>query len=282
MENQKSRKPVVAGMWYPKNKEDLILMLDHFFREVHSIEQYKESTPRGLMAPHAGYVYSGLVAAYSYSLLHENQYDTVILMGSSHRYMENTISIYNGDFYETPLGFTEIDNDIAEAILEKHNHFVFHDFIHQSEHSLEAQVPFLQYKLKQFKLVPILTATRNVELLQVLAEVIIEIIKKSSKKILLVCSTDMSHYHSYQTAKVMDYYTIKLILDKNLTELSEAIHNGKSELCGYFAFLPFMEILKAFSADDGELLFYANSGDAIHDINAEQVVGYASMLFAQK
>jgi MEMO1 family protein len=277
---EKTRKPKFAGMWYPKKKEELLVMLDHFFQEVHSIEEHKE--PRGLIVPHAGYVYSGQVAAHSFSLLQENQFDTVILLGSSHRYLENTISIYDGDFYETPLGKVEIDKEITSAILDKHNHFSFHDYIHQAEHSLEAQVPFLQYKLKKFQLVPILTATRNKEMLLLLADVLTDLIKKSDKKILLVCSTDMSHYHSYNVAQKMDEQTIKLILDRNWEELDKSIRLGETELCGYFAMLSFLEVLKKMKAAQGELLCYANSGDAVGDTQASQVVGYMAMVFSQK
>jgi AmmeMemoRadiSam system protein B len=246
------------------------------------MEQYENIEPFGLIAPHAGYVYSGQVAAYAYSLLHENQFDTVILLGSSHRYLENTISVYNGDVYETPLGKIEIDKEIATKIMEKHHHIGFHEYIHQVEHSLEAQIPFLQYQLKKFQIVPILTSTRNSELLSLLAESMIEIIQKTTKKVLLVCSTDMSHYHSYEVAKKMDEQTIKLLLDKNWSGLAEAIRSGESELCGYYALLPFLKTLKAFNSDTGELLYYANSGDATNDLNAEQVVGYMSMVFAKK
>lgn len=276
------RKPVFAGKWYPKNSENLNIMLDHFFRKVHSEERLKNIEPLGLIVPHAGYVYSGQVAAYAYSLLHENQFETVILLGSSHRYLENTISVYNGKAYQTPLGNVEIDKEITSIILNKHHHFGFHDYIHQVEHSLEAQIPFLQYKLKNFQIVPILTSTRNSQLLNLLAEALSEIIQNTPKKVLLICSTDMSHYHSYKTARNMDEQTIKLLLDENWSELAEAIRTGKSELCGYYAMLPFLETLKAFQAAQGELLYYANSGDVTNDTNAEQVVGYMSMLFAKK
>ena len=117
--------------------------------------------PLGIVVPHAGYIYSGEVAAYNFSLLKNKHYDTIIILGTSHHYLENVVSIYDGNYYQTPLGDVEIDSEITGKIIEAHNRFVFHEDVHNKEHSIEAQLPFLQYQLPNFKIVPILTSTHD-------------------------------------------------------------------------------------------------------------------------
>ena len=275
----KVRKPAFAGMWYPADKYELTDMLTDYFSNVYLTEEQTQIEPFGLIAPHAGYIYSGQVASYGYSLLKEKHFDTVILLGSSHRYLENIISIYNGEKYKTPLGEVDIDQDFTSALVSKHNHFVSYDYIHQAEHSLEAQVPFLQYQLDSFKLIPILTSTRNPQLLSTFAHHLVDLIEKSDKKILLVCSTDMSHYHSYDEAVKMDHKTLDLIQQKEWERLQEHIQIGKCELCGFQALQIFIQVMQAFSSDENILLKYANSGDAMGATNADQVVGYATIAF---
>jgi hypothetical protein len=151
--------------------------------------------------------------------------------------------------------------------------------VHQPEHSIEAEIPFLQYQLKNFRVVPILIATNDLPLLDKLAETIIKIIEESDKEILLIASSDMSHYHDYQTAVKMDRHTIDLIQKKKWDTLQQDIFSRKSELCGYFGFYTFTKVLQHFGCDQGVLLKYANSGDAIGDTTSTQVVGYSSIVF---
>jgi len=278
--SDKIRKPVVAGMWYPDEKTELTATLQELFDSIIFYDGEENIEPLGLVVPHAGYVYSGKVAAYGYSLLKNMHYDTIILLGTSHHFLENIVSIYDGDFYSTPLGTIEIDNDIAKTIIDSHKRFTFHEHVHAKEHSLESQLPFLQYQLSDFKIVPILTSTHDLLLLNELAETLAEIIKNSAKKILMICSTDMSHFHDYQFAKKMDSRTIELILNNDQDNLRKTILSGDCELCGYYAFNPFIKALKiAHGIDDGKLLKYANSGDATGDFTSQSVVGYCSIVY---
>lgn len=279
----KIRKLAVAGMWYPENKTELENTLKKLFDSVTFFDEEENINPFGMIVPHAGYAYSGEVAAYNFSLLNDKHFDTVILLGTSHHYLENVVSIYDGDYYQTPLGEVEIDREITGKIIETHKRFVFREYVHTKEHSIESQIPFLQYQLSNFKIVPILTSTHDLLLLNELAETIAKIIKKSDKKILMVCSTDMSHFHDYQFAQKMDKYTIDLILNKSQEELKHAILNGSSELCGYYALNPFLKILKvAYGIEQGKLLKYANSGDAMGDFTSKSVVGYCSIVYQKK
>lgn len=277
-----TRNSYLAGSWYPKDKTELKNTIIHFFDGVEMDQYQKNIVPFGLISPHAGILFSGSVASYGYSLLNNQNYDIVILLGSSHKYNLGKISIYNGDFYKTPLGKTPINKKITEKLLSKNNNFVFKEYVHKNENSLELQMPFLQYQLKDFSVIPILTATNNFSLLDKLANSLIEIIENSDKKILVVGSTDMSHYHDYQTAVKMDRHTIDLIVNNEWQKLKEDIHLGNSELCGYYAIYTFLKIMKEFENDNAILLNYKNSGDIMENTRSQGVVGYSSIAFAKE
>jgi len=274
------RKPAVAGYFYPAEAEELVKTVAGFFAEVEK-EKIADILPLGIISPHAGIGYSGQVAAYGYSLLEENSYDTIILIGSSHNYFKNNISIFDGDFCQTPLGKIEIDQEISKQILRSDPRFVFDPQIHKPEHSLEVQLPFLQYKLTDFQVVLILTSTNDEMLLNKLADTIIQIKNQISKKLLFICSSDLSHYHSYKTACKMDSKTIELITNQDLVELRNQIYRKECEMCGYNALIPFIKVMSNFGSEKGILLKYLNSGDVIGDFKT-QVVGYCSIVFPQK
>ncbi len=277
-----TRKPYLAGSWYPDNKTELENMLKEFLNQVQMSEAQKNLVPFGLISPHAGLPFSGPVAAYGYSLLHNLNYDIVILLGSSHQYNIEKISIYNGEYYETPLGKTPINKNITGQLLKKNSSFVFEKLVHKNENSLEMQMPFLQYQLKEFSVVPILTSTNDFSLLNDLANSLIKIIENNNQKILLVASSDMSHYHDYQTAVKMDTHTNDLIVNNRWQELNKSISLGKSELCGYFAVHTFLKIMKHFDCEKAVLLDYKNSGDIVKNTRSQGVVGYSSLVFPHK
>ena len=275
----KTREPAVAGQWYPSDEKELTQMLDGFFQNVKLDEKAKKVEPFGIVSPHAGFVYSGQVAAYGYSLIKDKKYDTIILLGPSHHFLDNVISIYDGDFYKTPMGKVPIDKKIVSEILKENDDFVFYEYIHRPEHSLESQIPFLQYQLQNFKIVPIITSTRNFDLLDELSNTLCNIVEKNNKKILFVISTDMSHFHDYFSAKLMDNQTLNLIQEKKWDILKKNVLSGKSELCGYYAFYTFTKIMEYFKCDKNIVLKYVNSGDAIGDTTSTRVVGYCSIVF---
>lgn len=277
-----TRTPYLAGSWYPAGKNDLKNMLNEFFAEVDLHGSENKIVPFGLISPHAGLPYSGSVAAYGYSLLTNGNYDTVILLGSSHKYNIGKISIYNGDYYKTPLGKTPINKNIVNKILKKNKDFVFEDLVHQNENSLEMQIPFLQYQLNEFSLVPILTVSNDFSLLDELSETLIEILENSDQNILIIASTDMSHYHDYDSAVKMDNHTIELILNEQWQSLKDDVVFQNSELCGYYAVYTFLEIMKHFNLDKPVLLNYKNSGDVLGNPNSSRVVGYCSLAFPEE
>lgn len=277
----RTRTPAVSGQWYPADPAKLNSMLDGFFQKV-EIEDKNDLDPMGLIAPHAGFVYSGQVAAYGYSLLEGKEYDTVIIIGTSHHYLDDVVSVYNGDFYETPLGKVPIDKKMADEFLKFDEKITFKELIHAPEHSLEAQVPFLQSKLSEFKILPILTSTHDFSLLDKLADHLSDFIQNSEKRILVVCSTDMSHFHDYDSAVKMDKKTVNLITEQKWELLKKKILAGDCELCGFYALYSFIGIMRNLGCEKNYLLKYANSGDAMNDPNSNRVVGYCSIVFPQK
>lgn len=273
------REPAVAGFFYPENKAELEKDLESYFRSV-DLGNNVSIIPAGLISPHAGYFYSGKIAAQGYSLLKNEKYDTVILIGSSHNFFKDVVTIYDGDYCRTPLGDIQVNRDITAAILAADKRFVFAPEIHEPEHSLEVQLPFLQFQMKKFQVVLILTSTNDLKLLDKLAEILIAITRDAEKKVLFVCSTDMSHYHKYDTACTMDHRTIDYILQGKWQDLQKDIFSKKCELCGYFALYPFLQVMSSINASHPVLLKYMNSGDVIGDTK-NKVVGYCSIVFSR-
>ena len=276
------REPYLAGRWYPKEEGKLSELLKQQFNNIHLSKQEKTIAPFALISPHAGLQLSGVVAAYGYSLLKNDDYDTVILIGTSHNYNTGVASIYDGDFYKSPMGKVPIDKEITSKLFKANNNFVFSEKIHYQENSLETQIPYLQYVLNDFKIVPILTATQNLSLLDKLSEALTKIIEEEDRKFLLIASTDMSHYHSMAEAKKMDEYTIELIENADWQQLSRAVINGNSELCGYYAVYTLVEILKNFNKTEAICLKYLTSGHIVPASASRGVVGYSSFVFPKQ
>jgi len=148
------REPAAAGSFYPGAKQELENAIDEYLKGVRlpSVGKYA----RGLIVPHAGYQFSGWVAAYGYKTLHGQEIDTVILIGNSHKEYFNGVSVFPEGYYRTPLGDVEIDKELAKKIIDSHEKIFFKASAHLQEHSLEVQLPFLQKVLSDFKIVPII------------------------------------------------------------------------------------------------------------------------------
>ncbi len=225
-----------------------------------------------LISPHAGYVYSGRVAAYAYRQLEGENFDTIILLGPSHYMPVKGASIYAEGWWQTPLGKLEVDSEVATEIIRKHQSFHFDKEAHKNEHSLEVQLPFLQLTLKSFKIVPIVLNDSSQEFCQLLADAIVS--SKGNKRILIVASTDMSHYHTYGKACLIDGVTIRDLENFDLDSLKKHLTRGEGELCGSAAVLTALLAAKECGANNVKLLKYGNSGDVTGD--EERVVGYGA------
>ncbi len=271
------RKPVIAGSWYPFDPVQLRTDIEKYLD--HASLGANNGILMGIIAPHAGYVYSGQVAAYAYKAAIGYRFDSVILIGPSHRKSFMGASIYNGEGYETPLGTMPIDRGLAENILSCGKGIVLPvDDDRLPENSLEIQVPFLQVVFGSLPFVPILMGTQDMVTCRALADSIIEAV--GDKRVLVVASSDFSHYHSYKKAVEMDSAALGYIEKMDEGGFLRGIESGRYEACGAGPVVVAMMVTRAMGADGARILEYKNSGDITGD--REGVVGYAAVLFCKK
>ncbi len=265
------RYPAVAGAFYPSDKTVLAEMIDGFLGKAPLKETKGEIL--GFILPHAGYVYSGQTAAVGYKLASNLHPGTVILIGPYHQALIYGASIWKSGYWRTPLGNAAVDAELAGVILkEDEQRFGFSQEVHLKEHSLEVQLPFLQKTLGSFKILPILINDPSLENTRALARAIVKHL--NDKKILIIASSDMSHYHSDETARRMDSLTLDLIAKKDSEGFLRELRDGNSELCGHAAVLTMLEISRLLGDTKVEILNYSTSGDVTGDKSS--VVGYSA------
>jgi hypothetical protein len=265
------RKPVVSGSFYPSNPKTVEKDVDGYLKSAEKQEISGELV--GIISPHAGYIYSGPVAAYSFNQLAGRGFDLAVVLAPSHRARFSGASIIPSGIYETPLGGVEIDSIVGEK-LENKPHFDFIEQVHGAEHSLEVQVPFLQRVLRKFKIVPIVTGSVDIEPCSAMADEIYDCIKDEARKIIVVISTDLSHYHSYEEAKKLDNIFINSLTKFDEKGIYDILNDSKAEACGQGPVLTGCFLCKKLGARKVEILKYANSGDTAGP--RDQVVGYLS------
>ncbi len=231
--------------------------------------------PAALVVPHAGYIYSAPVAAYAYGAVKGKSYDTVVVVGPSHRLPFRGISVWEGDDFETPLGRIPIDKALTREILAADREIAVRDEAHRQEHSVEVQLPFLQRVLPKFSLVMAVVGGWSPSASEAFVATLLKNMKK--KKILLVASSDLSHYHDYATARKMDAEAVELVRRMDFRGLLDANREGKCELCGLMPVVLAMDLAKRAGYGRVELLHAASSGDTAGP--KDQVVGYAAMAF---
>lgn len=265
-----TRPSPLAGYWYPGDKAELSRMIKGFMANV------SPAGPKGqikaLIVPHAGYVYSGQVAAHAFSLLKMGEFKTVILVGPSHRGRFKGVSL-NMQNYETPLGRLDIDLELAARIKEKGKGLIAgHPEVHEEEHCLEIEMPFLQTVLGDVKIVPLLMGSHDLETCRALAEVLAD--AAADPEILLLCSTDLSHFHSGKKARLLDKALIEHVRNYTPEKLHQGLVEGKFEACGGSALAAVMMAAQKLGASKSTILNYAHSGDVTGDNS--RVVGYLS------
>lgn len=278
MRTEKIRHSVIAGSWYPGNPATLLREINSYLNEARSPRVKGRIV--GLISPHAGYMYSGPVAAYSYKQLIGEKFSTVIIVAPSHRAYFKGASIYNLGSYETPLGLVPLDYELIDSIMKLDPVIRYVPEAHSQEHSLEIQLPFLQVTLGDFKLVPIVMGDQGWENCVTLAKAIASAVKSSHDpdKILLVASSDLSHFHNYNTAVKLDSVVVDAVNDFSPEELNRALRSGKCEACGGGPMITVMLASKTLGATKAKVLKYANSGDITGERGS--VVGYmAAVLY---
>jgi MEMO1 family protein len=269
------RKSVIAGSWYPGNSSILRRDIENYFSSVPGLEL--EGDVVGVIAPHAGYIYSGQVAAYAYNLVCGKKYDAVIVVGPSHRVAFHGVSIFSKGGYETPLGIVSVAEELAEEIKILSKTVTDIPEAHLQEHSVEIQLPFLQVALGDFSFIPLVMGDQGAKTCTELARAIYE--AAHGKRILIVGSSDLSHFYNYNTAKKLDAVVLRHLKDNDASGLLESLENGTAEACGGGPIVVAMLVSQMMNANKAHLLKYANSGDVTGDKSS--VVGYAAAVYCQ-
>jgi len=264
------RQPVVAGSFYPADPKTLSSEIRIYLGNATSEDFGKK--PMGLISPHAGYIYSGQVAAYAYKQVEGISYDAVIVIAPSHQAYFPGASVDRVASYRTPLGLVPVDTELSEQIIKESDRISHYPQAHAQEHSLEVQLPFLQEVLPEFKLVPVIMGDQDITNCEKIAEAISHVIKK--RDILVVASSDLSHYHQYDEAKLLDQKVIDRINSYDPHGLGSDLSSHKNEACGGGPIMTAMLIGRHLGANRATVIHYANSGDVTGDYSG--VVGYAA------
>ena len=272
--NPNIRPPAVAGLFYPGKKIDLDREVAIYLENAPQIEI--DGRIIGMVAPHAGYMYSGGVAARAYRQLLDLDIDLVAVIAPSHREYFTEISIYDGFAYATPLGTIEVDREAAEEMAEHNPQIILSEKGHRfEEHALEVQLPFLQKVLDKFKLLPVIMGEHSTDNIDALAQALATVLK--DRKALIVASSDLSHFYSAGKAEAMDHLVQDRITHFDEEELFRDLRGGNCEMCGGGPVVACMKASKLLGADRSRTLMYRHSGDVSGD--RTEVVGYLSALF---
>jgi len=266
------KEPAVAGSFYPSDEKTLREMVNGFLANAEN--KQVDGKLIALISPHAGYQFSGQVAAYAYKHLAGGKIDTVILIGPSHHAAFKGISVYTKGAMRTPLGDVKIDEKIARSLINEKATVSFYPEAFEKEHSLEVQLPFLQQTLKDFTIVPILIGSPTRESFSFLKEKLTEILRQNEKAI-IIASTDLSHYHDYETAVTMDRKMVDAIERMSIEEVERYLMSGEGEMCGGYPVILTMAVAGGVGATNGLIFKYANSGDVMGDKG--RVVGYSAI-----
>lgn len=278
---RKIRFPAVAGSFYSSSKSDLIKQIEYCFKNkigpgiIPEVNKNGERKIVGIVSPHAGYMYSGPVAAHGFSALAtDGKPETFIIIGPNHTGCGSGISIMISGIWRTPLGDIEVDNEIGKLIVEKSSIIDIDDEAHIYEHSIEVQIPFLQYIYgNDFKIVPIVMMLQGLRESVEIGKVLGEICR--NKNIVIIASSDFTHYEPYWTACKKDKEAIRTILELNQEAFYNVINTLNISVCGPGPIMTLITAAKAIESSKAVLLKYANSGDVTGDYSS--VVGYASI-----
>ena len=254
--------------FYVKNAERLSQQIDDFLQNVKR-EALPSENILALIAPHAGYVYSGQVAAFAYSLIKGRDYKTVVVIGPSHHHGFNGCSIYPKGGYETPLGTAKVDESLALE-LSKASGFKFIPQAHKMEHSIEVQIPVIQKTLPKAKIVPIVMGFQTKTTINTLTKALTKVLP--GKKALVIASTDMSHLLSKKEANDIDSKTISLIQSFDTDNLVRKLEKHENILCGGGPVVSILLYAQKRGDTKVEILRYSDSSDSGGP--ESQVVGY--------
>ena len=268
MPSEQIRESVIAGSWYPGNASRLQREVQDYLSQASTADLQGQLI--ALISPHAGYRYSGQVAAYAYKLLGERKFSSVVVIAPSHRSHFRGVSVYDRGGYRTPLGVVPLDRELISAVKQRESRIQYVPEAHTQEHSLEIQLPFLQVLMPDVKLVPLVMGNQDFATCKWLAEAVADCVENRS--VLVVASSDLSHFHPYKQAKRLDQVVVDKVNDFDPQGLSDDLANGLCEACGGGPMVTDMLIARRLGANKSRVLHYANSGDVTGDHSS--VVGY--------
>jgi len=278
------RQPAVAGRFYSDDATELLDTIESFVRDA---EPPCQGAPIAIIAPHAGYIFSGGIAADAYRQASDHTYDVIVILGTNHTTARfPKVSIYDGDAYRTPLGDAAIDTDIVAALMAADDDFVYDVRVHRHEHSVEVQVPFIQHLFPGVKIVSTVIGAPDLDLCARFGHALAKALE--GKRALIVASSDFSHYPSYDDAVYVDGRVLEAITTFDPGHVQATIRNEMGRgiaglttcACGQAPILCVMTAAKALGATRAEIVSYANSGDASAG-DRGRVVGYGAVRFTR-
>lgn len=269
----------IAGTWYSGNPNVLRGEIEGFLSTAEPCSH--EGSVMGLIVPHAGYRYSGKTAGYGYRCVQGMSYDLVVVVSPLHQAHPSQLLTSAHEFYETPLGQVQVDQHAVRTFA----HLLFEDsgitlteLANDSEHSLEIQLPFLQVALdKPFHLLPLMVRSDSEKMTRVVGETLAMVI--SGRNVLLVASTDLSHFYHERDAQALDREMLKQIEAFSPSGVLQAEQNGTGFACGAGAVATVLTAAKALGADKVTLVHHSTSADATHD--SSSVVGYGAAVITK-
>ncbi|MBC8207550.1 MAG: AmmeMemoRadiSam system protein B [Desulfobulbaceae bacterium] len=266
-----NRQPVVADRFYPGNR----IQLETLIHELSPPPPSKIRQALSVVLPHAGYIYSGAVAAETLARIIIPE--TVIILGPNHHGQGAEIALSTST-WSMPMGDVPIDMNVAETLLQESDLIATDELSHKFEHSLEVQIPFLQARQQQLKIVPLVISHISHEQCQILGQALARTIRASKKNVLIVASSDMSHYETRESASRKDHTALKHLLDLDPEGLYRTVIGQRISMCGIMPVTTALHAALALGAGQAELVRYTDSGEISGDTN--QVVGYAGAVIS--
>ncbi len=278
------RRPTVAGQFYEGNAESLREQITSCFLsklgpgKLPTVNLHNH--PRkivGLVSPHAGYIYSGSVAAHGfYELALDGLPDTVVILGPNHTGYGGGLGLMREGFWQTPLGKVEIDSALADEILHESRIVDVDEMAHRFEHSIEVQLPFLQFLYgDKFKFVPICFQMQDIDTAKDVGRALVEVL--DGKNAGVIASSDMTHYESQKNASAKDHEALKAVVNLDVKGFYQVLESKKVTACGFAPIAAVMTYAKGVGLKEAKLLSYHTSGDITGDPSS--VVGYGSVIF---
>ncbi len=269
-----NRSPAVAGRFYSDNAHSLTEEVKRHTKKNTTNKPLEKIRAIGIVSPHAGFMYSGDVAGAVYSRIEIP--DTVILMGPNHTGQGKRVSVMGEGIWNMPQGDIEIDSKLADAICQASLIAKKDNKAHQREHSLETQLPFLQFYRDEFKIVPICMMRLDLDECEEISRAIVKAIGQTGRNVLIIASSDMTHYESHENASRKDKSAIQQILKLDARGLYNTVHEKNITMCGINPTTVMLMCAEKMGAKEALLTKYMTSGEVSGDM--ERVVGYAGVI----